>query len=412
MADEVAHHVLRDNEGQTRALAIALSHARSMLSVHARFIATLERSGRLNREIEYLPSSEELRERTAAGRGLTAPELSVLLAYAKSAIYTELLGSDVPEDTFLHGELEDYFPAPLRERFAVQMATHPLRREIIATRLTNSVVNQAGMTFVFRLADETGMSTADIVRAHTAALEIFDIDDLWSQVDHLDDATPASVQVGLFLEARTLAERASRWLLRQRRQPLAITTTVEYFAADLQLLAERLHELLTGSEATSFAETVERLTAAFVPDVLARRIAGLPALFSGLDIIDIARGADRNLEEAASVYFALGEVLNLDWIRDRIIELPRDDRWQALARVALRDDVYSVRAAISAEVLRSGARGTDGAQQVELWFARIGEAGGRCVAALEEIVSGGRADLAILSVALREIRALTSAVET
>jgi glutamate dehydrogenase len=409
MADEVAHHVLRDNEGQTRALTIALSHAPSMLSVHARFIATLERSGRLNREIEYIPSGEELRERMAGGRGLTAPELSVLLAYAKSAIYTELLGSDVPEDTFLHGELEDYFPAPLREHYAAQMATHPLRREIIATRLTNSTVNQAGMTFVFRLAEETGMSTADIVRAHTAAIEIFDIDEIWSQIDQLDEATPASVQVGLFGEARTLAERASRWLLRQRRQPLAITTTVEYFAADLQLLAERLHELLRGNDATTFAETVQRLEAVFVPGALARRIAGLPALLSGLDIIDIARAAGRNLEEAAATYFALGEMLNLDWVRDRIVELPRDDRWQALARTALRDDLYSVRAAITAEVLGKGSSGTDGAQQVELWFSKIGAAGGRCVSALEEIVAGGRGDLAILSVALREIRGLTHA---
>jgi glutamate dehydrogenase len=409
MTDEVANHVLRDNEGQTRALTIAMSHAASMVSVHARFIAMLERSGRLNREIEYLPSSDEMRERMAAGTGLTAPELSVLLAYSKSAIYNELLGSDVPEDTFLHGELEDYFPAALRERFAAPMAVHPLRREIIATRLTNSVVNQAGITFVFRLAEETAMSTADIVRAHTAALEIFDIDTIWSQIDRIDEATPAAVQVGLFLEARTLAERASRWLLRQRSQPLDITTTVEYFAADIKLLAERLPELLSGNAATAFAETVQRLEAAFVPGALARRVAGLPVLLSGLDIVDIARAAGRSLEEAAAAYFALGDLLNLDWIRDRILELPRDDRWQALARAALRDDLYSVRAAITAEVLRTGSSGTDGARQVELWFAKIGAAGERCVSALEEIVAGGRADLTILSVALREIRELNHA---
>jgi glutamate dehydrogenase len=253
------------------------------------------------------------------------------------------------------------------------------------------------------------MSSADIVRAHTAAVEIFDIDEIWAQVDQLDEATPAAVQVELFGEARTLAERASRWLLRQRRQPLAITTTVEYFAADLRLLAEHLPELLTGSEADSFAETVQRLEAAFVPGALARRLAGLPAILSGLDILDIARAVGRNLEEAAAAYFALGEVLKLDWLRDRILELPRGDRWQALARTALRDDLYSVRAAITAEVLSTGLSGTDGAQQVQLWLARIGAAGGRCIAALEEIVSGGRADLAILSVALREIRGLIHA---
>jgi glutamate dehydrogenase len=405
MSDEVARHVLADNEGQTLALTIANSHAHSMAPVHLRMLASLERSGRLNRAIEHLPSSDELRERIEQGGGLSTPELSVLLAYAKSAVYADVFASDAPEDSFLTGELHRYFPAPLRARYSAEMVHHPLRREIISTRLTNEVVNRAGMTFVYRLADETGTSAADVVRAHAAAHEIFGIGSIWSRTEKLDADVPALVQRELFLEARKLTERASRHLLYTRPQPLDVARTVEHYGPGLRDLAEHLPELIAGEVSARYAATVERLTGLGVPEGLAGRVAGLPSLLSGLDVVDIAGTAGCALAEAAAPYFALGEVLSLDWMADQIAALPRDDRWHGLARSSLREDLFGVRKTITAAVL-GGERSGSGAERVRAWLEEREPASSRCRASLDEAIASGRADLATISVAVREVRSL------
>ena len=407
MTDEVAEHVLLDNDAQTRALYNATAQASSMVDVHARYLGALERGGQLNRELEHLPSREELSRRSAAGAGLTMPEFAVLLALAKTSIDQELLASDAPEDPFLSHELEHYFPAPLRERFGAQLREHPLRREIVVTQVTNGLVNRGGTTFVFRLFEETGFHAPDIARAHTAAWHMFQLPELWDAIEALDGAVAASTQVELFLVARTLAERANRWLLGNRRQPLDITATVQAFSSGLAALGEQIADLAGPADSDAMRATTERYVAAGVPRSLAGRVASLPALFAGLDIVEIARTSSCRLVEAAEVYFALGEPLLLDWLRDRIAALPRDDRWQALARAALREDLYAARAAITTEVLRAGEgdAGT-GADLTRRWLSQLDSSADRCVAALDSIYADGRADLATLSVALREIRGL------
>jgi len=408
MTDEVAAQVLGDNDGQTRALYTAAAQSAGMRDVHVRYLDTLERSGRLDRELEVLPTGEQLRER-ANGAGLTIPEFSVLLAYTKIALYDELLASDVPEDRFLSQELERYFPSALRDRFGAQIRDHRLRREIIATCITNSVVNRAGTTFAFRLSEETGSTAPDIARAHTAAREIFGLRELWAQVEALDDVVATSTQISLFLEGRRLVERSTRWLLRNRRQPLDIAATVEFFKPGVPELADRLPELVTQSAAAALDDAIARHVEAGVPEDLARQVAALPALFSVLDITEVADSTGRSLSEAAAVYFALGQQLRLDWLRDQILVLPRDDRWSALARAAFRDDLHAVHASITAEVLRTSEPGSDGREQVLRWLGRIEAAANRCLLVLDDIAGGGRVDLATLSVALREIRGLIQA---
>ena len=411
MTDEVADLVLADNEGQTRALTLAASQAASMASVHFRFLAALERSGRLNRQVECLPSGEELSERMAQGGGLTTPELSVLLAYAKADLYTEILASDLPDDAFLQHELVDYFPVPLQQGYSAQLETHALRREIVATRLTNTTVNLAGMTFVYRLADETGVPEAEVVRAHAAAIEMLGIGRTWSEIGALNGAVPAAIQSYLYLQARGLAERASRWLI-QHHHDVDIAATVSYFAPGLQLLTDRISHLVCGDAAVSFGDSAARLASGGVPQALAERIAGSPAILCGLDIVDIARASQRDLEETAAVYFSLGDSLHLDWVRDRISDLPRDERWDALARAALREDLSKVRATLTSEVLRHGRAGAIGGDQVTAWTASLGPSATRFLGSLEEIVAGGSADLATLSVALRQIRGLAEASDS
>jgi len=337
------------------------------------------------------------------------PEFAVLLAYSKIWIYDELLASELPDDPFLSAELANYFPAAVRERYADRLADHPLRREIIATCVTNAMVNRAGSTFAFRLTEEVGLPVPHVARAHVAAWEIFGLGELQAQIESLA-AVSTDVRTRLLLEVRTLAERASRWLLRNRRQPLDIRGTVDHFAPAVPLLADEIPRLLAGSEEAdeAFGDAVAGFTAGGAPEELARRVAALPALFSALDVIDVARATGREREQVAAVYMALGQYAQLNWLRERILRLPREDRWQALARAALRDDLYAVRASLTAEVLHVGGPPDDCARLIQRWSDHNRSAVGRCLAVLRDVAADDRADLATLSVALREVRGLLS----
>ncbi|HUH15052.1 MAG TPA: NAD-glutamate dehydrogenase [Gaiellaceae bacterium] len=399
MTDEVAALVLRDNYEQTQAIASSTAQAASMAEVHERYVRSLEQAGTLNRELECLPTDEGFDERQAAGAGLTAPEFATLLSHTKIALAQELLASELPEDPSLSGELERYFPTRLREEFADELGRHPLRREIIASRVANDLVNRAGTTFAFRLADETGAAADDIARAYTAAREVFGLRGLWSEVEALDGRVPAETQIAMLLRSRILLERSTRWLLRNRRRPLEIAATVTRYAPGAAALGESLPALLGPAELEVARERAGALAGLGVPPELAGRAAYLEGLVPALDLVEVAAAAQVEIAAAAEVYFALGARLELHWLRDRIVDLPRTTRWEAMARAALRDDVYSEQAGLAAEVLRSGGG-------VERWLAENADAVGRSLQVLADIRSGGTLDLARLSVAVREIRNL------
>ncbi|MGE0140555.1 MAG: NAD-glutamate dehydrogenase [Ilumatobacteraceae bacterium] len=409
MTDDVAARVLADNEGQTRALHLAAAQAPAMRDVHVRYLDALERSGRLDRVLEQLPSTEELTNRAELDGGLTLPEFAVLLAYSKIGLFGELLASSVPEDPYLGRELEEYFPDALRTRYPDQIREHSLRREIIATRVTNRVVDRAGVTFMFRLTEETGLSAAEVARANTAAREIFGLSALWTRIEALDDLVDTPTQISLFLEVRRLAERATRWLLRNRAQPLDITATIEFFQPGVQELVALIPGLVSEERRTALDGTVRAHVDGGVPEELARSVRTSPDLIAALDITSVARSSRRPVGDVAVVYFALDEHLRLDWLQGRILGLPRDDRWQALARAALREDLHVVRSAITAEVMRTMPPGGRGHEHVRAWIATIDAAVQRCHRLLDDIAACGQSDLATLSVALREIRTLVRA---
>ena len=347
MTDDVARLVLRNNYRQTQALSLAARQAPSMLGVHVRLIAHLEQSGRLSRELESLPSDDVLSERSAGGGGLVAPELAVLLAFAKIELFDALVASDLPDDEFMAAELARYFPRVLTERFAAQMEGHRLRRELIATYVTNSLVNRAGITFAFRIAEETGAGADDIARAYTVAREVFDLRALWTSIEALDDAIPAGVQLDMLLEGRKLVERATRWLVRSRPRPLDIAAEIARFAPGAALLADTLRGLLHGADSAALESAAAEYVHAGVPEELAVRVAGLGAMFSALDIVEVAGATGAPLEEVAAVYHAVGARLQLQWLRHEITALPRDNRWQTLARASLRDELYALHSALT-----------------------------------------------------------------
>ncbi|HKY77645.1 MAG TPA: NAD-glutamate dehydrogenase, partial [Acidimicrobiia bacterium] len=423
MADEVAAMVLRDNYDQTGALATARAQAAPMVDVHARYLRCLEAEAGLDRAIEFLPSDEVLAQRRSGGGGLTTPEFAVLLAYTKLDLSSRLLASDACEDPWFARELAAYFPRPLRdEQFAPAMARHPLRREIIATRVTNLIVDRAGTSFLHRLTEETGASAPELARAHVAAWEIFGLEDLWSAVEALDNVVPAAVQIEMMLPIRRLAERATRWLVRHGPKPLDVAGAIAANAPGATRLARLLPSLLSATDRTA----AETLTSAWVDagagKDLAARVAALDGLAPALDVLHVAGGTpvqdatgfdtsvgalvtglgepgEDVLDDVAAVYFALGDALELDYLRDRIAALPRDDRWQTLARSALGDDYAQERAALTAEILRAGG--------LDRWMARHRAAVDRFLLVIEDIRGGSTPDLATLSVAMREARALS-----
>ncbi len=406
MDDEVAALVLRDNYEQAQAIATSAAQAASMVEVHERYLPYLEQSGVLNRELEFLPSDEVLAERRAAGGGLTPPEFAILLSYTKIAFSEGLLASDLPEDPYFELELERYFPTRLREQFGAELRRHPLRREIIVSRVVNDLVNRTGTTFAFRLHDETGASAADIARAYTAAREVFGLRELWAEIEALDGQVAAATQVRMFLRARVLLERTTRWLLRNRRRPLDVAGTVAHFQPGAAALAGALHALLGAAELESSRVTASELSAAGVPESLAGSVSQVEELVPALDIVEIAVSTGLDIPSVAEVYYALGSRLDLHWLRGRIVALPRETRWEAMARAALRDDLYAEQAALTAEVVGGGSDGMGAAECVKTWFTHNADSVERCAQMMGDIRSGESPDLAQLSVAVREIRNL------
>ncbi|MGM1057888.1 NAD-glutamate dehydrogenase [Saccharothrix sp. Mg75] len=419
MTDEVGELVLRDNYSQNFVLGVSRAHAAPMLPVHARLVADLEQRGALDRTLEALPSAAEFKALEKAGQGLTSPELATLLAHVKLALKEEVLASDLPTVDVLARKLPDYFPSELRERFGDAVAGHPLSREIITTVLVNEVVDGGGVSYPFRLAEELSASATDAVRAYAVVTAIFDLPSLWREVRALDTAIPTHVQDEMVLETRRLLDRASRWLLTNRPQPLAVGSTIARFQPVVAALAPRVPDLLQGHERESLLERVERLVAHGVPDDLARRVASLLFTYGLLDVTEVAElaereereegraaGQERTHEETAELYFALSDHLDVDRMLSSVSGLERINRWHALARLALRDDFYSSLRAITIDVLRSGDPGDSPAGKIAEWEQANSSRLGRARAALDEINRVNRLDLATLSVAARQVRSM------
>ncbi len=406
MTDDVSDLVLQSNYNQTTALSAARAQAPGMVGVHQRHLAWLEREIGLDRRLEALPSDEDLNERREDDTGLTPPELSVLMAFTKIAIAGDLLSSDLPEDLRCRELLEGYFPSVLQERYPTRIERHPLARELIATIVTNRLVDRAGLSMAHRLAEETSAPLADIARAHLAAWQLFDLDDAWTTVDQLGPAVASEVELLIRLEIKRLGERATRWLLRNRPLPLDIESAVERYDTDVEDLAAMLSGVLRGADHEAVEKTRVLIAGEGVPPDLSNTMSSMGLLFSALDVSELRRRTGASFEVAAGVYFALKDDLELGWLRDRIIGLPRNDRWESLARSALRDDFYRAHTDLTASVLVSDDAPHDPDALIQSWIDARPRAVQHCLGVLGDIRATGRGDLAQLSVGLRELRNL------
>jgi glutamate dehydrogenase len=333
----------------------------------------------------------------------------VLMAYCKIHLYSLLLESDLPEDQYLALDLERYFPSPLPERYAGKMRSHRLRREIIATVVANQLVDRAGSTFAFRLEEETGAPASILARGYGVAREVFDMRSFWSDVEALDNEVGAETQLAMLIEGRRLVERATRWLVRSNPRSIHIAVTSHYYKPGARMLLAALPYVLDGSEREAFDARAAELDEAGVPAELARRVAAMRALLSTFDIVDVAGSTRHDADAVMRTYFRLGSTLELNWLRDRIIELPRANRWEALARAALRDDLYTLHRQLTQEVLDVGGVHAASEAAISAWSHRNAAAIERALGMLADIKASRAYDTTTLPVALREVRNLIRA---
>jgi glutamate dehydrogenase len=405
MTDEVAELVLRDNYEQAWALGNARAQSRSLLPVHQRLIGDLERRGVLNRELEALPSDEELGIRAHDEVGLATPEFAVLLSYVKLALEHELRDSSLPDEQWTTDELVAYFPTPLRERYADQMARHQLRREIVVTKLVNEAVNRCGTSFFFRTMEETGASAADVVRAYVVVREVYGLRELWRSVESLDGRVHTEAQTTVYLELRRLLDRAVRWLVSNRRSPLDVPGEIARFRDGVAALIPKLGTLFRGNERQSLRDHVQRLVKLGLPEEVADHATRLIYSFGLLDIVETSHVTGCPIDEVAGVYFALSERFRIDHLLSKVSALPREDRWQTMARMALRYDLYAALAGLTAEVLGATSHNVAAEERVREWEEANTVSITRIRNAMLEFEES-RADLAALSVLLRQIRTL------
>ena len=405
MTNEIAALVLRNNYLQGQAISTLELHAGPRLAEYQHLIRSLERSGDLNRTLEFLPADDELAERRKSGGSLTRPELAILLAYSKIWLNNHLLASNVPEDPYLSSELERYFPAPVRERFPRAIAQHRLRREIIATATTNSLVNRMGPTFVPRAQEDTGAEPAQIARAYTAAREIFGMRDLWAQIEALDNKVPAKLQYEIAFQTSRLLRHLTYWLLAHRKRELQVDAAVAEFGRGVRELEAEIAQVLTGSSRESFEESCKQHVAAGLPLDLATRVASLDAHNAALDIVELSLTHRVSVVEAGRIYFEVGARIGVDWLRDQIERLSVDGPWQAIARSGLRDGALRIHRRLAERVLSRKDKGAAQAR-VTAWVESVGEELAHWQRTLTEMRSASASDFATLTVGVESVRKL------
>jgi len=409
MTDEVGALVLRDNYLQGQAISLLQSMAAERLGEHAHFIRSLELQGLLDRALEFLPSAEDIEERVRTGEGLTRPELAMLLSYSKIALAGQLIASDVPEDPYLGRELDRYFPDRLSRRYAALLGEHRLRREIIVTATTNSIVNRMGPTFVARTQQDTGADAATIARAYSIAREALDVREIWSSIEQLDNGVAAATQYAMTQDTVGLIRQVTYWLIQRHRGSLGIEAQVERLRPGIRELAASLPQGLHGLERDAFDGRAGELLAAGVPGLLARRVAACDALTSAPDIVELAQQHKLSVATAARTYFATGAEFGLDWLGARIEDLDIHGHWQAVARNSLREALYDSHRGLTHRVLAE-TREREPARAVESWRDKHSAAAGHARGIVDDIrAQPSVADFASLSVALQGLRRLALA---
>ncbi|ALE06670.1 glutamate dehydrogenase [Arthrobacter sp. ERGS1:01] len=406
MTDEIGQLVLEDNIDQNVLLLNDRQRVVEWSPSYERFMDWLEEHGDLDRELEALPSNAELHERLQGGQGLTSPELAVLAAYAKMELATALGAGDLADDPWFKSTLRRYFPAQVAQRFDAELDTHPLRREIIATLVANDMVNLGGITFAFRAMEESSADETVIAKAFVALHEIFDFDTMTKALRQLPPSFPTEQWCTVQLDMRRLLDRALRWLVNEGNVQRTIAEVIEQFKPVVGALGSHMGDFFQGNDAERVQAWYDRAREFEMPEALGRQWAELFETFPLLDVAKVSESIDEPVADVASVYYALYNRYGVDALLERITALPRNDRWQALARAALRDDLYATTADMTRNVMLSTEDGIATMERIAGWEAANKEQLARATKMFAEVNELEQDDMASLSVALRLLRSI------
>lgn len=406
MEDEVAELVLRDNYLQTAALSLAEATAVEQLQSHSRYIRNLTRRGLLDPKVEYLPDVEAIEERARRQEGLTRPELAVLLAYAKITLYGDLLSENCGTDAFDRAALADYFPAPLRKSCAERIDKHQLKCEIVATQITNSLVNRMGPVFVSEIQEKTGHDPDAIARAYAVARHGFGLRELWRDIESLDGQISGETQIAMLQRSVRLIERTVPWFLRHLQHPIAVEEEAARIRDVVERLADKGTKVLTPPERKIWRGRIAPLKKAGVPEELAERVAALPLLASTPDLSAIAAHCERDVEHLAKIYFLIGQRFGLSWMREQIQNLEGEDHWQKLAADAILDDLFAHQAHLASQILREAPEKLRGEECLDWWANARQPQLERIDRLLADLQDSSTVDLAMLAVANAHFRRL------
>ncbi len=409
MTDEVADLVLIDNYQQSQAITMAQASGTEALEGQKRLMRDLERRGRLDRDVEFLPNDEDIDERGQRGMALTRPELAVLLSYAKLWLYDEILASDIPDDSAMTADLIRYFPTPMREKYRKGIVNHRLKREIIATRVTNSLVNRVGEQFVHRFAERTGMSAPEIVRAYVIAREVYGVRPLWAAIEGLDNKVPAETQTRMLKDIYNLLERATLWFLRNGNKGLAIDAHIERYQGPVAELAKSQVKALPERYVRDLKKRAQPLQDAGVSESTARDIAGLVNMVPGCDLARISEQSKAPVTVAASAYYKIGTHFRLGHLRAAAEALASAGHWRELAVDALIEEIYGHQAALTRKVMSMPGAKSNVNRAFDQWMKADDDLVERASAILDELWSTDMDDLAMIAVASRQLRSIYSA---
>jgi glutamate dehydrogenase len=414
MTDDVADHVLQDNYDQTLTLSVAQSRASKDLDAHGRFMRELESRGRLDRAVEFLPDDAQLRLRAQQDKGLTRPELAVLLAYAKLDLKAELLASALPDDRYFAGELASYFPRAAAEKFPAELETHRLRREIVTDALANRLVNLAGPVFVARMKEMTGASGAEVTRVSVVAEGAFGLSRLKKDIDSLDGKVGAHVQIAMYAEIAELLRRLGLWFLANVPADADLASTIETYRKGLDALKGRFEGLVSDYERQDTKDRIAELERAGVPHDIADEVGALPLFGAAPEIAQLAQKDGLAVELVAGAYFAIGAEVGIDRLRGLSRRIVGAEHWDRLAIRRLTDDLFAAQRALTGDALAliegGKAQGTrvDGTEAAKEWVKRHESMLSRVKSFLAALESTGELSIAKLTLASSQIRELAA----
>lgn len=406
VTQEVANLVLSDNFQQAMVMSIAAFSSKDNISIHQTHIKELEALGELNRPVEFLPDDKTILERKAAGLGLTRPEIAVLLAYTKIHIKHEILNSDLPEDPFLSAIVETAFPPALCKRFRKEMQNHSLRRDIIATQLSNRIVNEMGITFVHRIQAETGATVANIIRAQVISSHVYESYGLMCAVIELDFKIPMEKQYDLINKIRQLINLSTRWFLHNNRLKPGLAATISHYAPRIKTLHDWVPTLMGGLSRDYLEETTTQFINAGLTKEFARNVATYRPMYTALNIIEVATKRNLDLVKTAKIYFTLGDQFNLIWFRDQISADTREGHWNTLARLTLRDELDSIQRTLTMVVMEKNSKQASTNYLIENWLTINEPVIVRWNTILAMLHSSTIVDYSMFFIALRELMAL------